>query len=177
MEAKTVRSVPPAAAASEQVEGCVRPRRRRGIDRPSEMHPSQPTASLSIKKSKTAAKPAPAPAGLAKTRPKRKRAIVERPGMVRSDDPSLSFAQPKGGCSKLGGFVGVDGYRRPVLCCADHVVGTSEFEEKGLCRPLFVMCLHQAMDYCWKSTIRLRVPRNVLCDSAPLHRARRDYAL
>ena len=101
MEAKTVRSVPPAAAASEQVEGCVRPRRRRGIDRPSEMHPSQPTASLSIKKSKTAAKPAPAPAGLAKTRPKRKRAIVERPGMVRSDDPSLSFAQPKGGCSKL----------------------------------------------------------------------------
>ena len=118
-----------------------------------------------------------ATAGLAKMRPKRKRAIVERPGMVRSDDPSLSFAQPKGGCSKLGGFVGVDGYRRPVLCCADHVVGTSEFEEKGLCRPLFVMCLHQAMDYCWKSTIRLRVPRNVLCDSAPLHRARRDYAL
>ena len=41
--------------------------------------------------------------GGGESRLKRERKEVYRPGMVRSDDPRLSFAQPKGGCNAFGG--------------------------------------------------------------------------
>lgn len=46
-------------------------------------------------------------AAAAADRPQRERKTVKRAGFVRSDDPSLSFAQPKGGMGAVGGVEGV----------------------------------------------------------------------